>query len=241
MPVPKMFLTLMALGVISLQSSVCEPDATLQGRVVETANQPVRASIRIDGLAFEVETNEHGQFEIPYIPGAFTVIYESDNFYPVTQELNLYSKAVVPLEDRVLTRRVPGGGLWQTYNGRYHLVAPNAASFGQQPSSGNPLFHLQGPATELCIGDVLVAAWPFQLDGPPHLSLFTVDPLTGTILSPASSTAIGLVPAGDTAWRVTIARTGSMALLYTPTERSQEPGAWRLDVRDCWEDILGSR
>lgn len=94
------------LGLIfAISANAIYSKASINGVVEDYFGNPIEGVIvKIKNSRLEAITNKEGKYEVPYIPGSFTVMYSKDGYSKHEMNLNLSSKDEFPAEDVTLCK-----------------------------------------------------------------------------------------------------------------------------------------
>lgn len=77
--------------------SACGGDPVVSGQVVDPYGNPVsNAVVRVDSTTLSAQTDTHGKYNIPYVPGTFRLVFEKAQHRSYTLPLSISEKVAVP-------------------------------------------------------------------------------------------------------------------------------------------------
>lgn len=90
--------TKLLLLLIGLSLTLTSCDKSIKGKVVDNFKKPVNGlKVSIKNSAFESITDKEGDFKIDYVAGKIELIFEKENYIPVSKELDISERAQYPI------------------------------------------------------------------------------------------------------------------------------------------------
>jgi hypothetical protein len=102
---------LFGLFILLITFSSCE--TVIKGELVDNFDQPVQGvSIKIIDSAYKSDSEQDGNFEIPFSPGKFRLNFQKENYLPVNKVMEVIDGKDYPMGEVKMTRVPASKGLF---------------------------------------------------------------------------------------------------------------------------------